>query len=161
MSNARIVRVYNVLRQYDERDVSPALDTMAHSLEVGGLLIEGTSNPTGRMVVFDVYRKAENETLTHQALVFGTNFKQHLMPIDFQAILPKRLIHHAHDQTPAAFFDSWQRGLSLASSAGKIGLRQQWIFAAHQLHKHSGYSIDLRKRILYRGYLVLHSPLYP
>ena len=144
-----------------EDDVSAALNTMAESLEIGGLLIEGTSNPTGRLVVFDIYRKTQYKMLVHQELVFGTNFREGLTPVDFQAVLPKRLIHHAHDQAPAAFFDAWQRSLSVAKSAGKIGLRQQWIFAAYHLRERFGYSIDLRKRILRRGYLVLRSPLYP
>src|SRR5579859_2807954 len=53
---ARLVRCYNVLRQYDEAAVGPALTTMADALESDGVLIEGTSNPSGRLVAFDVYR---------------------------------------------------------------------------------------------------------
>src|SRR5260221_13909883 len=47
---ARLIRCYNVLRQYDESAVDGALAAMAAALEPGGILIEGTSNPTGRIV---------------------------------------------------------------------------------------------------------------
>src|SRR5207253_6480618 len=88
----RLIRVYNVLRQYDEAAVGPALDAMVAALKPGGILIEGTSNPTGRIVAFDVYRRQEDTgMLKHQALVFGTNFRAPVEPGDFQTILPKRL----------------------------------------------------------------------
>lgn len=151
---ARIIRAYNVLRQYDESAVADALATMAQALEPGGLLIEGTSTPTGRIVAFDVYQKKAGE-LVHQGLVFGTNFREAVEPVQFQAILPKRLIHHAQDAAPAAFFDAWRHSLRLARGAGHNGWRKQWRYAAQWLHDYSGYQIDGRERLIRRGYLAV------
>ncbi len=56
---ARVVRCFNVLRQYEESEVEHALAEIARGMEPGGVLIEGTSNPTGGMMVFDVWRRAD------------------------------------------------------------------------------------------------------
>lgn len=158
---ARIIRAYNVLRQYDEREVGDALGTMEQALEPGGLLIEGTSNPTGRIVVFDVYRKRAGDSLRHEELVFGTNFREKHDPVDFQAVLPKRLIHHAYDDIPATFFAAWRNAFQLATGAGQTGLRRRWLYAARRLREHGGYPVDIRPRIMRRGFLVLRTTLQP
>src|SRR5438477_11369215 len=85
---------------------------MAAALEPGGLLIEGMSNPSGRIVAFDVYTKS-GEGLVHDVLVFGTNFRGPVTPIDFQTILPKRLIHHMLDPQPAALLAPWRDSFAL------------------------------------------------
>ncbi len=156
---ATLIRAYNVLRQYDESDVEDALQTMASSLAENGLLIEGTSTPTGRIVAFDVYQK-QAELLVHRQLVFGTSLRHADTPTEFQAILPKRLIHHAYDETVWSFFRIWERGLSLARGAGQYRNRRRWCYAVRYLYE-QGYAIDRRKRIMGRGYLVLNNPLLP
>lgn len=148
---ARVIRAYNVLRQYEESAVLDALHTLSASLEQGGILIEGTSTPTGGLVAFDIYR----HPLQHQALVFGTNFHQPINPTHFQAILPKRLIHHMTDETPAAFFDTWRQ--ALARVRHYANPRRQWIEAGNLLAVH--YPIDTRPSILRRGFLVVKTSL--
>lgn len=150
---ATLVRAYNVLRQYEEEVVTDALYKMGQGLAVGGILIEGTSTPSGNIVAFDVYEKVTTDTLAHRELVFGTNFRQLITPVHFQAILPKRLIHHMQDEGPAAFFEAWQQALRLVKGMGQTGQRQQWQLAAHFLHQRFGYPIDTRRRILRRGYM--------
>jgi hypothetical protein len=162
---ARLIRCYNVLRQYDEYAVRPALVVMAKALEPGGILIEGTSNPSGRIVAFDVYRRDGN-MLRHEALVFGTNFRAPCAPMDFQTILPKRLIHHMLDPKPSAFFAAWRKAFALIwHSVGynpgqsRQVWRSQWIAAAGLIKSRFGYPVDTRSRLIRRGYLVLHDPL--
>lgn len=155
---ARVIRAYNVLRQYDESEVESALAEMARGLEIGGLLIEGTSTPSGRMVAFDVYRR-ESDGLRHEALVFGSNFRAEIEPTDFQTILPKRLIHHMLDQTPARFFDSWQRSMHIARGNGSRSRRGRWIDAGNRLREQFGWKIDVRGRLLERGYVVVKESL--
>ncbi len=152
---ARLIRCYNVLRQYEEAAVDPALMTMAAALQPDGILIEGTSNPSGRLVAFDVYQK-EADRLTHRNLVLGSNFRAPVEPVDFQAILPKRLIHHMRDLVPLTFFDHWQE--SFARTRG-LGRRQQWVAAALLLKSKFGYPVDTRLRMLRRGYLVINATL--
>jgi hypothetical protein len=154
---ATLIRAYNVLRQYDESAVADALHTMADALCDGGLLIEGTSTPTGRIVAFDVYQKMAGE-LVHRQLVFGSNLRHADMPTEFQAILPKRLIHHAYDESVSAFFRTWERGLSLARGAGMYQNRRRWCYAVRYLRE-CGYAIDTRRRIIGRGFLALNHPL--
>jgi hypothetical protein len=150
---ARMIRAYNVLRQYDESAVIPALRELSVGLENGGVLIEGTCNPTGRIVAFDVYRKFP-DALRHEALVFGTNFRGELDPAIFQTILPKRLIHHSRDPQPATFFRDWGRAWRIWG-----GGRTGWVKSAITLRREGGHPVMLRWGLLRRGYLVLSDPL--
>jgi hypothetical protein len=160
---ARLIRCYNVLRQYDEAAVGPALSAMAEALEQNGILIEGTSNPSGRIVAFDVYRK-RGDGLIHDALVFGTNFRGPVEPLDVQTILPKRLIHHMLDPKPSAFFAAWRDSFALARSVAgynraQAWRRRQWIAAATLLKARFGYPVDTRTSLIRRGYVALHETL--
>lgn len=159
-AQAAVVRAYNVLRQYDEAAVQPALALMGEALAPGGLLIEGTSTPAGGFVVFDLYQKTP-AGLVHRELVFGTNFKAPADPEAFQAVLPKRLIHHARDPLPNGFFDSWRRAITLAQAAGIRHRRRQWTAVGQRLRDQFGYPVDVHPRILRRGYLVLRTTLEP
>lgn len=152
---ARLIRCYNVLRQYDEDAVKPALDTMSLALEPGGILIEGTSNPSGRMVVFDLYQKASTGVINHHSLVFGSNFRALIEPADFQTILPKRLIHRMRDPLPAAFFAAWQE--AFWRTRHRRGIKAQWISAARLLQ--ARFPVSLQPGLLHRGYLVLRGSL--
>jgi hypothetical protein len=163
---ARIVRCMNVLRQYEEGEVAGALGAMAAVLEPGGLLIEGTSDPSGAMVVFDVWRRTEEPApadgpaplLAHESLVFGTNFREPHRPGDFRAVLPKRLIHHALDETPARFFADWERAYSVALAANPGTSRRKWTAAAAAMRA-AGWPVDPRPRLAERGFLVVGSEL--
>ncbi len=164
---ARLIRCYNVLRQYDESAVQPALDMMSAALEPGGILIEGTSNPTGRIVAFDVYRQS-GEGLVHQALVFGTNFRGPVEPVDFQTILPRRLIHHMADARPSAFFQAWRKAYTLVRGIANYGTassrkarRVQWTAAAGLLKSRFDCPVDMRLALLRRGYVTLRDPISP
>ncbi len=57
---ARVIRAFNVLRQYEEEAVDAAWEAMGGSLLPGGLLIEGTSEPFGRVWVANVLRKVDD-----------------------------------------------------------------------------------------------------
>jgi hypothetical protein len=58
----RLIRAFNVLRQYDEKDFAPAYERLAQSVLPGGLLIEGTSTPYGQIWCANVARKTSNVT---------------------------------------------------------------------------------------------------
>lgn len=160
---ARYVRAYNVLRQYDEEHVSAALAQVAAGVEPGGIVVEGTSNPTGAIVAFDVWRRdpaADNALgLTHVSLVFGSNFREVHEPADYQTILPKRLIHRMLDPEPGRFFEDWKRAASVARGrAAAGGPREQWV-ATGDVLREMGWPLDARKRISQRGFLALATDL--
>jgi hypothetical protein len=155
----RLVRAMNVLRQYDESDVASALAHAAQAIEPGGVLVEGTSTPTGAMVAFDVWERDASRSplgLAHQALVFATNFRETHAPADYQSILPKRLIHRMLQREPARFFADWTRSAEIARAArGHASRREQWALAARDLRERFGWPVDQRERLVSRGYLVL------
>lgn len=153
---ARLIRCFNVLRQYEESAVPDALAAMGEALEPDGLLVEGTSTPSGRLVAFDVYRRTRRG-LVHEALVFGTNFRAQVTPGHFQAILPKRLIHRMRDSGPSSFFEAWRRAFVMARGSGVRGLRAEWMAAAQALA--ALYPVDARQRIVRRGYLAVRASL--
>jgi hypothetical protein len=57
------------LRQYDESDVVPAWRAMGRGLAEGGLLVEGTSDPLGRLLVVHRLRR-ERDDLVSEGVVF-------------------------------------------------------------------------------------------
>jgi hypothetical protein len=121
----RLIRVFNVLRQYEEKDFAPAYDRLAQYMLPGGLMIEGTSNPFGSIWVANVVRKTlESDSLPSgnhkgvsglqnwkfEALVVGTNFRNGFDVEEFQTILPKNLIHHVVPGEPIYdFFEAWKQ----------------------------------------------------
>ncbi len=155
----RLIRAFNVLRQYEETDVLMAWGQMAHGVLPGGLLIEGTSTPTGAIWVANVLRRTEAETAWEQeALVFFTNFRHGFDPVDFQAVLPKNYIHHV---TPGEsiydFFAAWKAACAGSSPAKAWGVRQWFAAAAEGLAKR-GYRINTRRAWLMKGWMLWERP---
>lgn len=157
-----LVRAFNVLRQYEEREVEAALDTLARSMLPGAWLIEGTSDPPGRHVCFWAWQRGTEQPLPGRAakapllerrwLVFGARAHADLRPRELQPFLPKELIHHAEPGgTVDAFFAQWERAW-LASSA--LAARLQWVAAARQLAT-AVPGVDARAVLTERGLLAV------
>jgi hypothetical protein len=156
--HVRLIRAFNVLRQYEEGDVRPAYEKLAETVIPGGLMIEGTSNPFGSLWAANLARKKDN-AWDLEALVFSTNFRMDFEVQEFQTILPKNLIHHVvageavHD-----FFESWKRSAAETSHAKAFGSRQ-WFMACADALAAKGYKINLHRKFLSKGFLVLEQ--YP
>ncbi len=89
-----------------------------------------------------------------EALVFSTNFRTGFDIPDFQAVLPKNLIHHMVPGEPIyEFFDAW-KGSAAQSSAMKIYGPKQWFVGAAELLAQKGYKINLQKKFLSREWLI-------
>src|SRR5512138_68308 len=73
--HVRLIRAFNVLRQYEEKDVAPAYERLAQYVLPGGLMIEGTSDPFGSIWVANVARRLETSDWGRESLVFSTNFR--------------------------------------------------------------------------------------
>jgi hypothetical protein len=151
----RLVRAFNVLRQYDESAVADAYAMLAQQVLPGGLLIEGTSDPFGRIWVAHVLRRQVTAPIwLHESTVFSTNFRTGFDPIEFQTILPKNLIHRVVPGEPIhQFFQDW-KGAMLTCMAGKSWGLRQWFRAGAHILADRGYAIDQRQRWLNRGYLI-------
>src|SRR5215470_10700986 len=57
--HVRLIRAFNVLRQYEEKDFAPAYERLAQYVLPSGLMIEGTSNPFGSIWAANLVRKEE------------------------------------------------------------------------------------------------------
>jgi len=152
--HVRLIRAFNVLRQYEEKDFAPAYERLAQYVLPGGLMIEGTSNPFGSIWAANVVRRLENREWSAEALVFSTNFRLGFDVEEFQTILPKNLIHRV---TPGEeifdFFEAWKRSAQETASLKTYGARQWFIAAAESLAR-KGYKVNLQRKFLSKGYLV-------
>jgi len=156
--SARIIRSFNVLRQYKENEVKKSLHLLANSLMTGGIILEGTSDPYGRLWVANLIRKTKTTPLHLEALVFSTNFRWGFHPGLFQPVLPKNLIHKmVKGEAIHAFFSAWEEAANLTIAHKQFGQRQ-WFIAAAQALSDFDYSIDLRKKMLKKGFLIWQKP---
>ncbi len=159
---ASVIRAFNVLRQYEEPEVEKALRALNASLTPGGLILEGTSDPLGRLLTFNLYRKHAQGRLERVALVLAPTLRADFLPRQFQAVLPKNFIHHAEPGGPidrffAAWHAAWQQARSAVTAAGP---RAVFYRAAVRLASHYGYDLDRRPALLRRGFLCL-GPAWP
>jgi hypothetical protein len=165
----RLIRAFNVLRQYEEKDFAPAYERLAEYVLPGGLLIEGTSNPFGSIWSANLVRRVmEPVSLLPaiqklapgflnwrcEALIFSTNFRLGFDPEQFQTILPKNLIHHIVKGEPIFdFFESWKIAAAETSAMKTYGARQ-WFIAASERMAERGYAIATQRKWLARGFLI-------
>src|SRR6185369_2600847 len=106
--HVRLIRAFNVLRQYEEKDFAPAYERLAQYVLPGGLMIEGTSNPFGSIWCANLVRKVESREWKFEALFFSTNFRLGYDVEEFQTILTKNLIHHiVPGEAIYDFFENW------------------------------------------------------
>jgi hypothetical protein len=174
----RLIRAFNVLRQYEEKDFAPAYERLAEYVLPGGLMIEGTSNPFGSIwcanlvrrtmdarssshsqgVILDDRQLRQGAAGLHswrgEALIFSTNFRLGFDPEEFQTILPKNLIHRVVKGEPIFdFFEAWKTATAEASAMKTYGARQWFIAAAERLAER-GYAIASQRKWLARGFLI-------
>ena len=165
-----LIRAFNVLRQYEEKDFAPAYERLAQYVLPGGLMIEGTSNPFGSIWAANVVRRTlESRSLLldfrqqavgvqslwkFEALVFSTNFRMGFDVEEFQTILPKNLIHHVIKGEPIYdFFEAWKRSAKETAPMKTYGAKQ-WFVASAEALARKGYKVNLQRKFLSRGYLV-------
>jgi hypothetical protein len=168
--HVRLIRAFNVLRQYEEKEFPPAYDRLAHYVLPGGLMIEGTSNPFGSIWAANVVRRTlESDSLLSKrqeqapelhnqwrfdALIFSTNFRTGFNVEEFQTILPKNLIHHVVQGEPIYdFFEAWKQSAAETVSMKIYGERQWFVAAAERMAK-QGYAIASQRKWLSKGFLI-------
>ncbi|MBN2047255.1 MAG: hypothetical protein JW750_05380 [Anaerolineaceae bacterium] len=161
--SVRLIRAFNVLRQYEEPDVFSAWKQMASYLLPGGLLIEGTSDPFGKVWVANLLRQdtIQSTSLRYEGLLFSTNFGWGFDPEMFQPVLPKNLIHRMnHGERIHTFMNDWKRACIETIAHKTWGLRH-WFQASAERLSEMGYPILLRKRFLHKGFLLwqINEPL--
>ena len=167
--HVRLIRAFNVLRQYEEKDFLPAYERLAEYVLPGGLMVEGTSNPFGSIWCANLARRTIESGSSLQAaqelapglhnwkfeaLVFSTNFRQRFDVDEFQTILPKNLIHHLLPGEPIFdFFQVWKSAAAETSAMKTYGARQWFIAAAERLAERR-YKVSTQRKWLAKGYLI-------
>jgi hypothetical protein len=167
--HVRLIRAFNVLRQYEEKDFAPAYERLAQYVLPDGLMIEGTSNPFGSIWCANVARRMESGNLLlnfrqqtvrvqsqwkFEAIVFSTNFRLGFDVEEFQTILPKNLIHHVMPGEPIYdFFEDWKRSAKETAAMKTYGVKQ-WFVASAEALAQKGYKINMQKKFLAKGYLI-------
>ncbi len=153
----KIIRAFNVLRQYEEAQVTETHAALLEQLLPGGLLVEGTSDPFGRLWVANVLRKAGSTGPSETGLLFSTNFQgmdeRGFDPAMFQAVLPKNYIHRMlPGERIEQFMTAWKECARQTVALRTLGVRN-WFSETARCLQARGYLIDLRARLLKLGYL--------
>ena len=152
--HVRLIRAFNVLRQYEEKDFAPAYERLAQYVLPGGLMFEGTSNPFGSIWCANMTRKMDNGLWNIEAFIFSTNFRMRFDVEEFQTILPKNLIHHVVQGEPIYdFFEEWKRSTKETAAMKAYGAKQ-WFVASAETLAQKGYRINLQKKFLSKGYMI-------
>src|SRR5215216_345119 len=152
--HVRLIRAFNVLRQYEEKEFAPAYERLAQYVLPGGLMIEGTSNPFGSMWCANVARTVDARQWTMEALVFSTNFRMGFDIEEFQTLLPKNLIHHVLPGEPIYdFFEAWKQSAAETAAMKTYGPKQ-WFSAAGKRLAERGYTTASQHKWLTKGFLI-------
>lgn len=150
----RLMRAFNVLRQYEESEVAASHAEMGRWLVPGGLIVEGTSDPFGRVWVSNLLRKRADGVLFLEGLVFGTNFRWGFEPSIFQPVLPKNYIHRmVPGEKIYDFMEAWKAASARAIAFKSFGLRQ-WFAASAKELAGAGYRVETRQKYLEKGFLI-------
>ena len=152
--HVRLIRAFNVLRQYEEKDFAPAYERLAGYVLPGGLMIEGTSTPYGQLWVANVVRKEETRDWRFEALVFSTNFRLGFDVEEFQTVLPKNLIHRVVKGEPIYdFFEAWKKSAKETYVTKTYGVRQ-WFIATAESLAGKGFKVNVQRKFLSKGFLL-------
>lgn len=155
---ACLIRAFNVLRQYEEEQVVPAYLEMEKSLASGGVLIEGTSDPFGRIWVANLLQKTDESELIYLGITFSTNFRWGFSPDLFPPVLPKNLIHKmVPGENINNFFSDWEACAAKTIAHKAYGIRQWFVESGYALAE-MGYQVDTRKKMLKSGFLTWKFP---
>lgn len=153
---AAVIRAFNVLRQYGESAVAGALAVLGASLVPGGLVLEGTSDPSGRLLAFNLHRKSTaGGALEPRGLVLAPTLGADFRPRQLQTVLPKSHVHHAEPEGAIdGFFAAWDVAWQSARRHTRDA-RRVFVESALALTARHGYALDRRLALLRRGFLWL------
>ncbi|MFT4051255.1 MAG: class I SAM-dependent methyltransferase [Microbacterium sp.] len=139
---AAIIRAFNVLRQYEESDVTEAWTRMCARLQPGGILVEGTCDELGRVCTWiEVGADALPRSLT---------ISLRLSALDSPAVaaerLPKALIHRNVPGEPVhAFLSALDAAWVRAVASAPFGPTHRWRTAL-QTMADAGWPVQGRAR---------------
>ena len=150
-----LIRAMNVLRQYPEAEYDSARRLLMTSLCEGGVLLEGTSSPSGRLLTANLWRRVDGGD-RHDGVVLSVNLQRPWTPRELQTVLPKNWIHRCAPSSEIdRWFGDWDHIVSDLRDPRAPRRTRRGIFtqAAHRLRE-QGAQLDLRASLLTRGFLI-------
>lgn len=150
-----LIRAMNVLRQYPEAEYDGARNLLTGALAAHGVLLEGTSSPSGRLLAANLWRRSESEVV-HDGVVLSVNLRRPWAPRELQAVLPKNWIHKCEPGSDLdRWFAHWERAVEEVRDprAQHRTARGVFVRAAHVMRE-QGADVDLRPSLLARGFLI-------
>ncbi|MBU8895076.1 methylase [Corallococcus sp. H22C18031201] len=116
----RLVRAMNLLRQGAPERVPEAHQRLAQALLPSGLVVEGSSDTPGAVLVAHLLRRGDGRAdLTREALLFHTDFSRGFAPWLFRDWLPRDLRRRVRPGEPLhAFFSAWEAAWTQARAEG-------------------------------------------
>ncbi|WP_199700434.1 class I SAM-dependent methyltransferase [Galactobacter valiniphilus] len=131
-----VIRLFNVLRQYQEADVPEIWERLTSRLAPGGLVVEGTCDELGRRAAWVGLDASGPRTLT-----LATQLASLEAPSDLAERLPKALIHrNVPGERVHALFKAMDAEWAASTAVAPFGLRQRWRFMAARL-KAAGWAV--------------------
>lgn len=131
-----LVRAFNVLRQYEERDVPAIWQTVCARLAPNGLFVDGTCDEIGRRASW-VSVQADGPF----ALTISQRFGSFQLPSEVAERLPKALIHrNLAGERVHNFLQALDQHWLEASALASFGHRQRWQ-ACCQALKNDGWPV--------------------
>lgn len=116
---ARVIRAFNVLRQYDEGDVPAAWERLRLGLDPDGIVVDGTCDELGRLGSWITLDRSGAQTLTLSWRLRDLDLDGRLPSVVAER-LPKALIHRNVPAEPVhdllgALDDAWLRTAGYAT----------------------------------------------
>ncbi|NMO17721.1 methylase [Pyxidicoccus fallax] len=153
---ARLIRAMNLLRQGPPERVPEAHRTLGGYLLPSGLLVEGSSDPTGAILTAHLLRRPEGAEAppTREALLFHTDFSHGFAPLLFRDWLPRDLRRRVRPGEPIhAFFAEWVAAWQEARTAGHTAPPDAFGEAALRLAARTG-AVETDAWLLASGFLL-------
>jgi hypothetical protein len=137
-----LLRAFNVLRQYDEAEVTDAWAIMLGQLAPGGLLVEGTCDEIGRLCSWVTLDADGPRTLTLSYRIGGLQ-----RPSTIAERLPKSLIHrNVPGERVHGFLVALDACWAAAAPHQPFGARARWLETVRGLTERGWPVLGGRKR---------------
>lgn len=151
---ARLVRAMNLLRQYPPEQVPAVHQRLGERLLPSGLLVEGSSDTHGGVLVAHLLRRGPHH-LEREALLFYTDFSHGFAPLLFRDWLPRDLRRRVLPGTPLhAFFTAWTQAWQHVRACNHVQPAAAFLHSALRLAE-EGVAVETDGWLLERGYLVV------
>ena len=116
--SVRLLRAMNLLRGYRPEEVPDIHHQLGRALLDGGLLVEGSTDTPGAVLVAHLLRRVP-EGLSREALLFHTDFSRGFAPVLFRDWMPRDFRRRVKPGEPIhAFFADWTAAWQEARAAG-------------------------------------------